>query len=63
MNEHSQVYTTKESWTEKQVTDYLIELGFDVYHDNSEEVNLSIVYENAINEGFKYNESTNMWER
>lgn len=50
-------------YTEEELINYLKGLGFNVFNDDNETVNLSLVYEQAINEGFKYNDKTAMWEK
>jgi hypothetical protein len=50
-------------FTEEELINYLQGLGFDVFNDDNETINLSFVYEQAINEGFTYNEQTGKWEK
>lgn len=50
-------------YTEEELASYIESAGFDIYHDDSDDINFAVVYEQAVNEGFKYNPKSNTWER
>ncbi|WP_209124498.1 hypothetical protein [Alkalihalobacillus sp. BA299] len=48
--------------SKKQLIDKLQSYGYDLFYDGTTDINKSVVYEIAINEGYRFEAALDLWE-